>query len=145
VFGSPKPRLLANVSSCLQRLTAGNTESATYNLFQTLKKNGGVTRPMPVVCDQTTDGGGWTLVGAGAVPPGAFASPLYPDLSSLQPALEYPFGSRPGVWSDLQLLNLNNLVDVRFTCTLDVANQVGQGVVRYDVRMVWRRMLCRAT
>ncbi|MGE3634829.1 MAG: fibrinogen-like YCDxxxxGGGW domain-containing protein, partial [Sandaracinaceae bacterium] len=79
-------------------------------------------RPAPselaraVWCDMTTDGGGWTLVGASfGTPLDDAASAYYADLATMAPST-----ANPGIWDGMRPL-LSGLSDVRFTCTATYA------------------------
>lgn len=90
--------------SCLAALQAGNRASGVYNL----QPPGEAVRR--VHCDQTTDGGGWTLVAATEGQTlNDQRSNYYDDLQTLDPAR-----ANAGVWWGLRALG--NRWDVRFAC-----------------------------
>ena len=70
----------------------------------------GGAAPQSVFCDQTTDGGGWTLVGSTQTATlNDQASAWYPDLVTLAPTQ-----GNAGIWTGLR--PLGERFDVRFTC-----------------------------
>jgi hypothetical protein len=91
--------------SCLDAYTRGAVANGVYRLSPD-----GVAAAVDVYCDQTTDFGGWTLVGS------TVGTPLndqgqnhYADLSTLAPA-----GAHLGIWNGLR--GLSDRFDLRFAC-----------------------------
>jgi hypothetical protein len=128
---------VVNISTCKEVLGAAgrpaDVPSGTYNLKLALKKDGAVLGPLPVACDMATDGGGWTLVANGRVPPLPAGATHYPDLSAVRPVTRHSFLRRPGVWQDIQNQLVFSLNDIRFTCQADAASGVN------NVDLVFKR------
>jgi hypothetical protein len=101
------PAGLAQTSffSCLHRLSAQQSSSGSQ-----LITSAGVD--YPVYCDQTTDGGGWTLVGTSlGTPLQDQGSSWYNDLTTMQ-----PIGSHGGIWDGMRTHFPSTTSDIRFTC-----------------------------
>lgn len=64
-----------------------------------------------VLCDMSTDGGGWTLVASGRAPPSDYGGRWYDDLMTLRPEEQMP----PHLWYASSLEGSTN--DIRFSCT----------------------------
>ncbi|MCB9541925.1 MAG: hypothetical protein H6703_05695 [Myxococcales bacterium] len=90
--------------SCEDARAAGQNRTGAYLI---LDPDG---LPRSAHCDQSADGGGWTLVAASrGAPPSDARAPWHPDLQSPLPA-----AARPGVWNALRNRTLRH--DVRFVC-----------------------------
>jgi len=101
--------------TCKDILEAGGTTSDTYTILPL-----GVARQ--VWCDQTTDGGGWTLVGASNSPLDDRSGPYYDSLEDLSPS---KFETK--IWDGLrQRIQTNS--DIRFAC-----NQLFGGPLTVDL------------
>lgn len=95
--------------SCAFALQAGMTEDGVYPISPD-----GAEAPVNIYCDQTTDGGGWTLVGSTQTTTlRDEASGYYPDLQTLAPA-----GPHTGIWDGLR--DNSERWDVRFACRASV-------------------------
>jgi Notch-like protein len=91
--------------SCLDAYVKGARNSGVYRLSPD-----GVAAPVDVWCDQTTDNGGWTLVGSTRTTTlNDQASAYYADLATLAPA-----AGHDGIWNGLR--GLGERYDVRFAC-----------------------------
>jgi Notch-like protein len=90
--------------SCLDAYTRGAVANGVYRL----SPDGAAA--VDVYCDQTTDFGGWTLVGSTVdTPLNDQGQNYYADLSTLAPA-----GAHLGIWNGLR--SLGERFDVRFAC-----------------------------
>ena len=93
--------------SCAHAKQSGALEDAIYVIDS---DGDGDLEPQSVWCDQTTDGGGWTLVGSTLnTTLNDQASDWYADLITLAPAQ-----GQTGIWNGLR--PLGERFDVRFTC-----------------------------
>jgi hypothetical protein len=115
--------------SCLAARNAGRVQSGVQPL-----RPRGAADAVNVLCDQTTDGGGWTLVGSSRG--GTLndqSSAWYADLQTLAPA-----AANLGLWSGLRALG--GRWDVRFACR-DHVGVAGEAFTVdlsfYDVPWYW--------
>ena len=98
--------------SCAHALQEGQSVSGIYRIQADAN---GALPARSVYCDQTTDGGGWTLVGSTKNSTlNDEASTYYTDLSRLAPN-----AAHTGIWDGLR--SLGDRWDVRFTCRATVA------------------------
>ncbi|MGK0357839.1 MAG: hypothetical protein ACI9U2_000122 [Bradymonadia bacterium] len=98
--------------SCAHALQGGNVADGIY----VIDADGeGDAEPQSIWCDQTTDGGGWTLVGSSQnTTLNDQSSAWYADLVTLAPTR-----GNDGIWDGLR--PLGERFDVRFTCRAAVA------------------------
>ncbi len=122
--------------SCKDALAAAIEEGAerrsgVYNVMPP-----GAAEPVRVYCDQTNDGGGWTLVSSTrGEAPSDKESGYYEDLATLSPG-----SAHSGVWSGLRGFDRN--FDVRFACRSEIggaADPMNVDLSFYDVNwyMEW--------
>jgi len=100
-------------ASCQAILTAA--PAATDGIYQ-IDPDGpmGPNDPQMVLCDMTTDGGGWTMVASTRTTTlNDEASPYYDDLQTLNPV-----ASHTGIWDGMRAVIPGNS-DIRFTCMQD--------------------------
>ena len=126
VIGGPS-MVQAQETSCLHVLEAGNsTGDGVYSIDP---DGAGVTTPVNVYCDMTSDGGGWTLVAASLDQTlDDAASGYYADLATLDPA-----AAHAGVWDGLRPLMTGGDEDIRFSCRVSsVLGPFDVDLVFYD-------------
>ncbi len=91
--------------SCAHALQQGENIDGVYRISAD-----GIAPAHSVYCDQTTDNGGWTLVGSTLnTTLNDESSPYYTDLARLAPGTAHT-----GIWDGLR--SLGDRWDVRFTC-----------------------------
>lgn len=101
---------LADVpGSCLQWQRAGATANGTYMI-----QPPGAAAPVSVLCDMTTDGGGWTLVqSTRTAGPLDQATTYHANLTTLSPMAGV--AGAQGVWDGLRTV-VADRGDIRFAC-----------------------------
>jgi hypothetical protein len=105
-------------ASCLELLT--RRPATTTGAYDIDPGATGEPGPCTVLCDMTTDGGGWTLVASSLGEPiEDAASACHGDLATTEPA-----AARASVWSGLRDLVAGSAheSDFRFSCKRDVAD-----------------------
>ncbi len=109
------------------REVQGSLPGAPSGVYDLAGEDGSVRE---VFCDLTTDGGGWTLVGATRLRPlRDEASEYYVDL-----AREAPLASNRGIWTGMRAL-ASGRADVRFTCRPSGLDHDAVDLSFYDV--IW--------
>jgi hypothetical protein len=109
--------------SCAALLMEGVTTDGVYTLDP-----GDGNGPKAVYCDQTADGGGWTLVSSSTYPVDDQAAPYASALSTLTPT-----ATMDGLWAGMRSVVTGN-TDMRFTCKEALEDEaMAVDLVFYDV------------
>ncbi|MEZ4320055.1 MAG: MopE-related protein [Myxococcota bacterium] len=115
--------------SCLALLQEGETEDGVYAIDP-----GDGNGPRQVWCDQTADGGGWTLVVSSNDPVDDEAAPYSLQLSTLAPT-----APMTGLWTGMRAVIPGNS-DLRFSCKTELEDDaMAVDLVFYDIH--WYREL----